>query len=237
MTKDSHGIPTASLNELSLFACQTQLAKKRQIIARRKNPKGFVVNHYRYAYDAILGCVTADGFIWENVQKAYDDFLAADRVGDFWQRVRKDNIRVVRKFLAIAERASPPQGIQICGGKLQYLKWNGVQISIRPDIVTLCKKQGIFAFTKLRLAREKFTWEASQYALIALERFGRSIEGDLNLKFSIERSKLADCADQIVFEGHKINDRKRAALEHALEAYKKIWPTVSAELRTGQDSA
>jgi hypothetical protein len=217
---------------MGLFACQTQIARKRRIIFRRKNPSGMVVNYYRYAYDAIVGCVSSEGFVWEKVLKTYERIKKADFPGPFWPKVRNANISVVRKFLAIAEKASPPQGEQICRNRQHYLDWNGVQISILPDIVTLCRSEGTFSFTKLRLAREKYTWDASEYVLLLLERFAHSIEKDLGLQFDMSKCKLIDCADQIVFEGHKVNARKRISLENSLEEYKTIWPSVKTEKRS-----
>ena len=219
-------VPTASLNELGLFACQTQLAKRRSVISRRKNPRGIVVNRYRYVLNAICDCLQPEGFSEESVDSAYEEFKKADFPGDFWPSVRERNITLMRRFRTIAHKASPPAGEHLRKTQGQYFEYEGVQISALPDIVTLCRDKGTFTYTKFRLAEEKYTWDASEYVLLILEKFARTQEKEFSLKFDMSGCKLVDCATQLVFEGHKINPRKEVALKRAASDYCSIWPTV-----------
>lgn len=219
-------VPTASANELGFFACQTQLAKRRQVISRRKTPRGNIVNRYRYVLNAICACLRSEGFLEGIVDEAYEKFKNIEHAGTFWPSVRERNITLMRRFRSIAHKASPPNGEHLRKTKGQYFEFEGVQISVLPDIVTLCPNEGIFTYTKFRLAAEKYTWDASEYVLLLLEKFARTQERELGLKFDMSQCKLIDCADQIVFEGHRVSSRKEAMLRKAVADYRSIWPTV-----------
>jgi len=220
-------VPTTSLNEPGSFACLTKSKQRRDIIDRRKNPRAGIVARYKYVLNAICDSIGSGGFIEEVVEESFEKFKEADFPGDnLWPSVRERNITLMRRFRNICEKASPPCGTHERKRQGEYFEYNGLQISALPDIVTLCPKDGLFTYTKFRFSEHKYTWDASEFVLLILQKYGRFQEKEYELKFDMKQCKFIDCAAQVIFEGHKIGPKREEALDKAVENYNAIWPTI-----------
>ncbi len=219
-------VPTVSLNEFGSFACQSRLKDKRRIVDQRINPRPGITARYHFALNAICSCIRPEGFTEASTEQAYKAFQEAEYPGDFWPTVRERNITLMRRFRNICEKSSPPPGEHNRKRSGEYLEYRGVQISVLPDIITLCPQCGIFTYTKFRLSDDKYTWDASEYVLLILQKYAKTQEKELGLTFDMSQCKLVDCAAQHVFEGHKIDPRRGLVLKKAAEEYRTIWPTI-----------
>src|SRR5581483_7868109 len=101
--------PRISANELGNFVFSTNAAKRR-ILRSQKFPKALVVGRYRPVSTAILRCLKEGGFsekdLMAELVKLEGRIVANERQAS----AREGNIRMLKRFIPLAEKASPPEG-------------------------------------------------------------------------------------------------------------------------------
>jgi len=147
---------------------------------------------------------------------------------EFQARVRPANITALRRFLPICEKATPPMGEHSIIRRNAIFEFQGVKISVRPDILTQNLKGKFFTYSKLRLSRHKYSSDASEIVLLLIQKFAEQQDFE-GLNFDASRARLIDCFSQQVFEAHNVTPYKGKLLMKALKEIHSQWPFIPSK--------
>lgn len=216
--------PRISANELGNFVFSTD-AEKRRILHRQKFPKAVVVSRYQSASKAVLRCLQ-NGVFCEEALKAEIKKLSTKPVTNRREaEVRRANVIALKRFLTIGDKATPAAGHHSIIRKNALFEFDGITISVRPDILTQNVHGHFFTYSKLRFSSHKYSSDASEIVLLLLQKFAEQqhFEG---LKFDAARARLIDCFSQQVFEAHEVSPYKGKLLMKALQQIHGLWPFI-----------
>lgn len=217
-------LPRISANELGKFVYSTD-AEKHRILRDQKFPKPVKVSYYQSASSAILRSFDGGVFSKKTLEQALERIRAMPAQTPHRQRVRRANATAIRRFLTIHERAAPPRGEHSIIRKDAHFEFEGVDISVRPDIRTWDKEQKFFTYSKLRISSDRYSLDASQIVLLLIQQFADEEKFD-GLGFDASRARLIDCFSQQIFEGHNVSSYKGQQLMKALAQIRALWPFV-----------
>jgi hypothetical protein len=217
--------PRISANELGKFVYCTD-AQKRRILRDQKFPKPIKVSYYQQASSAILRSLKDGVFSEEVLRQALQKIYSMPAETPHKAQVLRGNARAVRRFLTIHEKAAPPTGEHLIIRKNAEFEFEGIHISVRPDILTKNINGNFFTYSKLRISSDRYSLDASEIVLLLIQKFAeqQSFEG---LGFDASRSRLIDCFSQQIFEGHDVSPYKGQQLMKALKEIRARWPFIS----------
>lgn len=217
--------PRFSANELGKFVFSTG-AEKRRILRNQKFPKPIQAAYYQRASTAILRSLKGGSFSEAVLRGALHDIQTAPAETQHKMRVLRSNAKAVRRFLTISEHAAPATGEHLIIRRSAEFEFEGVRISVRPDILTTNPGSNFFTYAKLRISSDRYSPDASEVVLLLIQKFAehQSFEG---LGFDASRARLIDCLGQQVFEGHDVSPFKGQQLMKALTEIRALWPFVT----------
>jgi hypothetical protein len=219
------GQPRISANELGNFVFSNDSARRR-ILRGQKFPKAGIVARYQRASAAILRSLESNVFS-ETLLRAELEKLEKQSVTTKWQASTRDtNIRMVRRFIPLAEKASPPEGEHTIIRRNADFEFEGVRISVRPDILTRNVNDKFFTYSKLRFSNQKYSADASEIVLLLIQKFAEGQEFE-ELDFDTSRARLIDCNSQQIFEAHDVSPYKGQLLMKALKEIRGFWPFIA----------
>lgn len=102
----------------------------------------------------------------------------------------------------------------------------GVEVSVRPEIVSINANDRSVALTKLYFSMDNMSADVADVALLILLRYGESIN-KLGGGLDMEHTRLIDCYARRVVRGHDVPAIRSRQLDQAIEEIGKIWPKVS----------
>jgi|ERR1043166_3657727 hypothetical protein len=149
--------PRLSANELGKFVYSTD-AEKRRILFDQKFPKPIKVSYYQAASLGILRSFQNGGFSEEALREALQKIQSMPAETPHKARVRRSNAKAMRRFLTIHEKAAPPSGEHVIIRKNAHFQFEGVDISVRPDILTKNVNGRFFTYCKLRISSANTRW-------------------------------------------------------------------------------
>jgi hypothetical protein len=216
--------PRISANELGNFVFSS-LAEKRRILQSQKIQKPVIVGRYQSAYSAILRCFQDGVFSETALAEELESLKAKPAQTKYQASVRRANITALRRFLTICEKAAPPLGEHEIIRRNALFEFEGVKISVRPDIMTQNSSGKFFTYSKLRLSRHKYSLDASEIVLLLIQKFAEQ-QNFGALSFDVSRARLIDCFSQQVFEAHNVSPYKGKLLMKALKEIHSLWPFI-----------
>jgi hypothetical protein len=218
--------PRLSANELGNFVFATD-AEKRRILRNQKFPKAVRVARYQSASLAVLRSLQNGIFSREALLEELKALQAKPAKTEYEASVRRTNIKALKRFLPICEKAAPAAGKQTIIRRNAVFEFGGVQISVRPDILTENVDGKFFTYSKLRFSSHKYSADASEIVLLLIQQFAeqQSFEG---LDFDVSRARLVDCFSQQVFEAHNVSPYKGNLLMKSLKDIHALWPFIEA---------
>jgi hypothetical protein len=216
--------PRLSANELGKFVWSSD-AEKRRILRDQKYPKPIKVSYYQQASSTILRSLKEGVFSEDILREGLQKIQSMPAETPHKARVLRGNIRAVRRFLTIHEKAAPPIGEHVIVRKNAEFEFEGIRISVRPDILTKHINGKFFTYSKLRISADRYSLDASEIVLLLIQKFAehQSFEG---LGFDSSRARLIDCLSQQIFEGHDVSPYKGQQLMKALAQVRSMWPFV-----------
>lgn len=217
--------PRFSANELGKFVWSSD-AERRRILRDQKFPKPVKTSYYQRASSAILGSLKGGVFSEDALRQALKRIQAMPAETPHKARVLRGNITAVRRFLTIRDKAAPPAGEhEIIRANAEF-EFEGIRISVRPDIFTKNINGKFFTYSKLRISSDKYSLDASEVVLLLIQKFAerQSYEG---LGFDGSRARLIDCFSQQIFEGHYVSAFKGQQLMKALAQIRSMWPFIT----------
>ncbi|HAF15565.1 MAG TPA: hypothetical protein DCK99_18090 [Blastocatellia bacterium] len=216
--------PRISANELGNYVFSNP-GEKRRILQNQKVKKPFIAACYQSAHSAILRCFH-DGIFSEAVlAEELEALKAKPTETKFQARVRPANITALRRFMRICGKATPPSGEHSIIRRNADFEFEGVKISVRPDILTQNSKGKFFTYSKLRLSQHKYSSDASEIVLLLIQKFAEQQDFE-GLNFDVSRARLIDCFSQRVFEAHNVSPYKGKLLMKALKEIHSLWPFI-----------
>jgi hypothetical protein len=217
--------PRISGNELGVFVFATN-AERRRILRDQKFPKAVKVSRYQSASNAILRSLKKGVFSKEALLKELQAIENKPAKTKYHASVRRGNLTAVRRFLTIHEKAAPPDGEHTIIRQNAYFEFEGIKISVRPDILTTNVGGRFFTYSKLRFSSHKCSLDASEIVLLLIQKFTeqQDIEG---LGFDASRARLIDCFSQHIFEAHHVSPYKGQLLMKALKEIRAHWPFIA----------
>ena len=218
--------PRISANEFGIFVYSTD-AEKQRILKNQKVKKPFIAAHYHSAESAILRSFKGGTFSEEVLSEEIAKLKAAPIETSFQKKARPSNILALKRFLPICEKAAPPTGEHSIIRRNASFEFEGICVSVRPDILTRNLKQGFFTYSKLRLCRHKYSSDASEILLLLLQKYAEQQDFE-GLEFDLSRARLIDCFSQQVLEPHHVSPYKGKRLMQAAKEVKALWPFISA---------
>jgi hypothetical protein len=217
-------VPRISANELGKFVFATD-SEKRRILRDQKFPKPFKVSYYQSASSAILRSFDRGAFSKSALLGELKRLQTMPATTPQKQRRRRGNITAIRRFLTIHDRAAPPMGEHSIIRRDAHFVFEGVDVSVRPDIRTWNKDEKFFTYSKLRISSDKYSLDASEIVLLLIQKLAEeeSFEG---FGFDASRARLIDCFSQQIFHGHDVSPFKGRQLLKALAEIRAMWPFV-----------
>jgi hypothetical protein len=217
--------PRISANELGNYVFSNQTEKQR-ILRDQKFPKAVKVARYQSAHSAILRSLEEGIFSKQALLKELHAIQSKPVETNYQASVRRANVTAVRRFLTIHEKAAPPSGEHTIIRQNAVFEFEGVRISVRPDILTTNVDGKFFTYSKLRFSSHKYSLDASEIVLLLIQKFAehQDFEG---LGFDRSRARLIDCFSQQIFEPHNVSPYKGKQLMKALAEIHALWPFVS----------
>src|SRR5688572_15100309 len=198
--------PRLSANELGKFVWSSN-AEKSRILRDQKFPKPVKTSYYHRASSTILRSLKDGVFSEDMLRQGLKTIQSVPAETPHKARVLRGNATAVRRFLTIREKAAPPTGEhQIIRNSAEF-EFEGVRISVRPDILTRNVNGKFFTYSKLRISSDRYSLDASEIVLLLIQKFAeqQSFEG---LGFDASRARLIDCFSQQIFEGHEVSPYK-----------------------------
>ena len=216
--------PRVSANEVGNFVFSSDAAKRR-ILRDQKFPKAVKVARYHSASSAVLRSLHNWVFSEEALIAELQALQSKPVKSQYEGRVRQANIRAIKRFLPICGRAAPADGKHTIIRRNAIFDLEGVQVSVRPDILTENVDGKFFTYSKLRFSTQKYAADASEIVLLLIQKFAeqQSFEG---LQFDCSRACLIDCFSQQVFEAHHVSPYKGSLLMKALKEINALWPFI-----------
>jgi hypothetical protein len=216
--------PRISANELGKFVFSTD-SEKRRILRDQKFPKPIKVSYYQSASSAILRSFEQGAFSRSALLQELNRIQAMPGDTPHKERLRRGNTTAIRRFLTIYDRAAPPDGEHSIIRRDAHFVFEGIDVSVRPDIRTWNKQEKFFTYSKLRISSDKYSLDASGIVLLLIQKFAEeeSFEG---LGFDASRARLIDCFSQQVFQGHDVSPFKGRQLMKALAEINALWPFI-----------
>lgn len=217
--------PRLSANELGKFVWSTN-AQKCRILRDQKYPKPIKTSYYQRASSTILRSLKDGVFSEDILRQGLNKIQSMPAESPHQERVLRRNATAVRRFLTIHEKAAPPAGEhQIIRNNAEF-EFEGIRISVRPDILTKNIKGNFFTYSKLRISSDRYSLDASEVVLLLIQKFAeqQSFEG---LGFDASRARLIDCFSQQIFEGHDVSPFKGQQLMKALAQIRSMWPFIT----------
>jgi hypothetical protein len=216
--------PRISGNEFGIFVFGTD-AEKRRILRDQKFPKPVKVNYYQPAASAILRSLKKGAFSKAALIEALNAIKGSPADTKHKARARQNNITAVRRFLTIYEKAAPPKGVHKIIRRNATFEFEGIVVSVRPDILTEDIDGKFFTYSKLRVSSNKYSLDASEILLLLIQKFAeqQSFEG---LSFDVSRARLIDCFSQQIFEAHNVSTFKGQLLMKAAKEIRALWPFI-----------
>jgi hypothetical protein len=202
----------------------TEVAKRR-ILRDQKFPRAVQVSYYQRASFAILRSLKEGKFSEAALRQALQQIHAMPAETPHKARVRRGNATAVRRFLTIHDKAAPPNGEHVIIRKNAHFEFEGVDISVRPDILTKDVNGKFFTYSKLRISSDKCSFDVSEIVLLLIQKYAEkeSFEG---LGFDASRARLIDCFSQQIFQGHDVSPYKGRQLMKALAEVRALWPFI-----------
>jgi len=217
--------PKISANELGNFVFSTDAAKRR-ILQGQKFPKPLVVNRYNPVSNAILRCLKGNSFPEDDLNAELEKLKKLVVSNPRQASARDSNIRMLKRFIPLAEKAAPPDGDHSIIRQSGKFDFEGVQISVRPDILTRNANEKFFTYSKMRFSNRKFSADASEIVLLLIQKFAESQDME-GLGFDSSRARLIDCGSQQIFEAYYVSPYKGKLLMQALKEITSLWPFIS----------
>ena len=217
--------PRFSANELGKFVWSSD-AEKRRILRDQKFPKPIKTSYYQRASSAILGSLKGGVFSEEALRQALKRIQSTSAETPHKARVLRGNITAVRRFLNIHGKASPPTGEHSIIRRHAEFDFEGIRISVRPDILTKNIDGKFFTYSKLRISSDKYSLDASEVVLLLIQKFAEQQSFE-SLGFDASRARLIDCFSQQIFEGHDVSPFKGQQLMKALAQIRSMWPYIT----------
>jgi hypothetical protein len=220
--------PRISANQLGVYPFLTPNEKLRTLRDQKfGNP--FRSPYYHSAACSLLRAFQGDNFDRDEIEETIAQLeLRTARNPNHAAKLR-NNVEMLRRFLAIAGKAVPPEGEHRIVRRDARMELDGVVVSVRPEIVTLSRPTGLFSFTKLRFAKGKVSGDASEIILLVLLKYGQqtSIDG---LQIDPESTRLVDCYSGEIIPGHTLPRIREQQLQAALREIRRLWPQITSDI-------
>ena len=217
--------PRISANELGNYVFSNP-AEKHRILRDQKFPKAVKLARYQSASFAILRSLDHGIFSKQALLKELHAIESKPAETKYQVNVRRANVTAVRRFLTIHEKAAPPDGEHTIIRQNAVFEFDGVKISVRPDILTTNVDGKFFTYSKLRFSSHKYSVDASEIVLLLIQKFAEQQDFE-GLGFDRSRARLIDCFSQQIFEPHNVSPYKGKLLMKALTEIHGFWPFVS----------
>lgn len=216
--------PRLSANELGKFVWSSDI-QKRRILRDQKFPKPIRTSYYQRASSIILRSLNGGVFCENMLRQGLNKIQSMPAETPHKARVLRGNATAVRRFLTIHEKAAPPAGEhQIIRNNAEF-EFEGIRISVRPDILTKNINGKFFTYSKLRISSDRYSLDASEIVLLLIQKFAEQQRFE-NLDFDASRARLIDCFSQQIFEGHNVSPYKGQQLMKALAEIRSMWPFI-----------
>ncbi len=216
-------VPRISANELGRFAFGTASVKK-AIARSQKHPRANIVGRFNIAQAALLRTFDGKAFSKELLDTEIERLKKLKPLTKFQNSAYPANLTALCRFEAIRELSLPMEGKHTIVRSNASFIFDGVEISVRPDIVTVDENRSAYSFLKFRFSKSKYSWDASEIVLLLLKEFGKTYFTK-QLSIDAEHTKLIDCFSARVFHCNNISSFKSSMLRKAITEYRSIWHT------------
>jgi hypothetical protein len=216
--------PRISSNQLGEFVFASP-AKKAGILRDQKNGNPFRAPYYQSAQNSVLGAFKGGQYDIRALRASADLLRSREAVSRNQVTRFNNNAEMLRRFCEIAPDARPPAGTHSIIRRGAVIELDGVQVSVRPEISTVCSGDRSFCYTKFRFSKSKVSEDESEIILLLLLKYGGAQAGD-GLSFDPAESRLVDCFSKKVVEGHRLSKVRDAQLESALGEIRRMWPSI-----------
>lgn len=216
--------PRISSNQLGEFVFASP-AKKTGILRDQKNGNPFRAPYYQSAQNSVLGAFRSGQYDLRALRESAE--LLRSREATSRNQVTRfnNNAEMLRRFCEIAPDARPPAGMHSIIRRGAVIELDGVQVSVRPEISTVCAEERSFCYTKFRFSKSKVSEDESEIILLLLLKYGLAQACD-GLSFAPAETRLVDCYSKKVVEGHRLSKVRDAQLDSALKEIRRMWPSI-----------
>lgn len=220
--------PSLSLNQLALYLT-SDARKRKRVIEQRKDPQVFRVNWYEFAQDKIVqfiaaGCEDEDILVAE-----VDRLLALSPKNDYEETRNNTNAEAIEDFLYVyqdltIDPLSPKKGKD----NAPKIEINGVEISVRPDILLSGNHRGEKRLGAIKLYFSKgnaLGQTSGAYISTVLHEY-LSRHHSKTASISRRYCQVLDVFGQAVYEAPASTKRRLSIIEDACEEVKLWWGVI-----------